>query len=248
MSSKSNNQSMAFEYACIIKLENRIKNYRPVNIDFVSVEAAKRAWNIQNENQKQLFLQAADAFINTLFEAELLILEYDVKDDIVTFAINKDSDAEGGDVRDIIIFRNSISWNIGLSMKHNHFAAKHSRLYRTIDFGNKWYNLPCNIFYWNDITPIFDNLKLLKEKKIAWRDVQNKEQDVYVPLLVAFITELSRAYKTDSTIPKKLISYLLGICDFYKVVAVDKKRIIEFQPFNLRGELNKNGKKLKLHF
>lgn len=248
MSSKSNNQGRAFEYACIIKLEDRIKNYRPVRIDSVSVEAAKRAWDIQNESQKQLFLQAANAFLNTLFEAEPLILECDSEDDIVTLSINKDSDAEGGDVRDIIISRNSISWNIGLSMKHNHFAAKHSRLSRTIDFGDKWYSLPCDISYWNAITPIFDNLKLLKAKKIAWRDVQNKEQDVYIPILAAFIAELSRAYKTDSTITKRLISYLLGIRDFYKVVAVDKKRITEFQSFNLRGELNKNGRKTKATF
>ena len=41
------------------------------------------------------------------------------------------------------------------------------------------------------------------------------------------------------------ISYLLGIRDFYKVVAIDKKQLTEFQSFNLRGELNKNGQKEK---
>ncbi len=37
-----------------------------------------------------------------------------------------------------------------------------------------------------------------------------------------------------------LISYLLGIRDFYKVVVIDKKKLTEFQPFNLRGDLNKD--------
>lgn len=46
-------------------------------------------------------------------------------------------------------------------------------------------------------------------------------------------------------LPKRLISYLLGIRDFYKVVVIDKKRITEFQSFNLRGEMNKNGKHTK---
>jgi hypothetical protein len=42
-----------------------------------------------------------------------------------------------------------------------------------------------------------------------------------------------------------LLTYLLGIRDFYKVVAIDKKQLIEFQSFNLRGELNKDGKNTK---
>ena len=73
----------------------------------------------------------------------------------------------------------------------------------------------------------------------------DKENAVYLPIVDAFIKELNRAYSNDSTITAKLISYLLGIRDFYKVVAIDKKQITEFQSFNLRGELNKNGKKEK---
>lgn len=42
-----------------------------------------------------------------------------------------------------------------------------------------------------------------------------------------------------------LLTYLLGIRDFYKVVAIDKKQLTEFQSFNLRGELNKDSKKTK---
>ena len=38
---------------------------------------------------------------------------------------------------------------------------------------------------------------------------------------------------------------MLGIRDFYKVVAVDRMRLTEFQSFNLRGELNRDGKKSK---
>ena len=72
---------------------------------------------------------------------QALILECDGDDDIVVLSINKDSDAEFGDVRDIVITRASIRWDVGLSMKHNHFAAKHSRLSSKIDFGTKWYAL-----------------------------------------------------------------------------------------------------------
>lgn len=245
MSSKSNDQGRAFEYACIIELRNKIIAHRPVEIDENTISAAERAWSVQSQENQQNFKRAAEAFIDTLFAAEPLILEYDGIDDIVTLSINKDSDAEGGDVRDIVIMRKTIRWDIGLSMKHNHFAAKHSRLSPKIDFGAKWYGIPCTDNYWDKIEPIFENLRVLKNKEVAWHDMSDKEDAVYVPILSAFVDELNKAYKNDYTIPARLISYLLGIRDFYKVVAIDKKQITEFQSFNLRGELNKDGKHTK---
>lgn len=245
MSSKSNDQGRAFEYACIIGLKDRIEDFRPVAIDAESVAAAFRAWQTQSNAEQKKYLRAADAFVDTLFSAEPLILERDGDNDVVVLSINKDSDAEGGDVRDIVITRNAIRWDIGLSMKHNHFAAKHSRLSSTIDFGAKWYGSPCDDSYWGIVKPIFARLKTLKGDKVAWHDMPDKEDSVYKPIVEAFINELNRAYKADKTIPARLISYLLGIRDFYKVVAIDNKQITEFQSFNLRGELNKNGRKNK---
>lgn len=245
MSSRSNDQGRAFEYACIIELKDRIEYVRPVVIDEESIIAAHRAWETQSETEKNMYLRAADAFIDTLFSAEPLILECDGNDDIIVLSINKDSDAEFGDVRDIVITRKSVRWDIGLSMKHNHFAAKHSRLSGTIDFGKKWYGHPCDDSYWNVIKPIFTRLKSLKEDKVAWHDIPDKEDTVYFPIVDAFIKEINRAYTADNTIPARLISYLLGIRDFYKVVAIDKKQITEFQSFNFRGELNKDGKNIK---
>lgn len=206
VSSKSNDQGRAFEYACIIELNDRIADKRPVTVDEESIVAARRAWHTQSEIEQQTYIRAADAFIDTLFSAEPLILECDGADDVVVLSINKDSDAEGGDVRDIVISRKSIRWDIGLSMKHNHFAAKHSRLSATIDFGKKWYDLPCNQSYWNTIKPIFSRLQSLKEEKVAWHDMTDKEDTVYFPLVDAFIKEMNRAYDADSTIPARLIS------------------------------------------
>lgn len=245
MSNKSNDLGRAFEYACLIELKDRITDHRPVLINEESAEAAHRAWNLVSAEQQNTFLTAADAFVDTLFQAEPLILEYDGDNDIIELSINKDSDAEGGDVRDIVIRRGKIQWDIGLSMKHNHFAAKHSRLSAKIDFGEKWYGIPCADSYWESINPIFENLRHLKQNEVAWHDMSDKEDTVYVPLLDAFKSELLRAYEQDPTLPKRLISYLLGIRDFYKVVAIDRKQLTEFQSFNLRGELNKDGKNSK---
>ena len=245
MSKKSNDQGRAFEYACVVELKDRIEYIRPVIIDEASVAAAKRAWNTQSDAEQSTYLKAADAFIDTLFSAEPLILECDDENDVIVLSINKDLDAECGDVRDIVITRKFIRWDIGLSMKHNHFAAKHSRLSSTIDFGNKWYDVPCDKSYWDSVNPIFNNLRMLKSNKLAWHDLESKEQDVYIPLLNAFVFEINRAYANNNSITKKLMSYLLGIRDFYKVVAIDKKKVTEFQTFNLRGELNHDGKNNK---
>ena len=242
MSNKSNDNGRAFEYACIKELENKILAYRPVIVNEKSIEASKRAWFSIDEEQQSKLILASKAFIKLLFDAEPLILECESESDIVELFINKDSDAEAGDVRDIIIKRNKISWDVGLSMKHNHFAAKHSRLSAKIDFGQKWYGLPCCDDYWLKISPIFDKLCKLKEVKCAWHDMDDKESSVYLPLLNAFMEEVERANKIDNQIPQRLISYLLGIKDFYKVVSIDRKQITEVQPFNLRGELNKKGK------
>lgn len=245
MSNRSNDNGRAFEYACVKELENSISIHRPVAINEKSIEASKRAWQAIDNEQREKLIIASKAFINILFDAEPLILEQESNSDLVELSINKDSDAEAGDVRDIIIKRKTISWEIGLSLKHNHFAAKHSRLSAKIDFGDKWYNLPCSDNYWSSITPIFERLYKLKELKCAWHDMEDKESTVYTPLLNAFIQEIERANKADYQIPQRLISYLLGIKDFYKVVSVDRKQLTEFQCFNLRGELNKNGEKSK---
>ncbi len=248
MSTESNDNGRAFEYACIIELKDRIGGIRPVIIDYNTVEAAKRSWETRTEFERKNFLQAADAFIDTLFSAEPLILECDGDDDVITLSINKDNDAEKGDVRDIVISRKAIRWDIGLSMKHNHFAAKHSRLSYSIDFGKKWYGVPCADSYWKTVRPLFVELGNLGAKGIKWRDLPNKEGDYYYPIVKAFIDELNRAYNGDTTITARFISYLLGVRDFYKVVALDNKCITEFQTFNLRGELNKNGKRTRATF
>lgn len=56
----------------------------------------------------------------------------------------KDKASEFGDVRDIVIRRNDINWEIGLSIKHNHSTVKHCRLSHVLDFGNEGYGITCS--------------------------------------------------------------------------------------------------------
>ena len=216
-------------------------------LDIYKVEYKKEgpAWVLRVSLDKPVDAESEYVSIDDCEKVNVWLSGMLDENDIIELSINKDSDAEQGDVRDIVIKRGEIQWEIGLSMKHNHFAAKHSRLSPSIDFGKKWYGTPCDQSYWKNVKPIFDNLKELKKNRVAWHDMNDKENSVYVPLLTAFKEEMLRAYQQSPEITKKLISYLLGIKDFYKVVSVDRKHLTEFQSFNLRGELNKDGKNHK---
>ena len=245
MSKKSNNQGRAYEFSYLISLYEEISKVRSVKIETnSSYYAAERAWNTLSESEKTMYKMSSLTGVNTLFELEPLILD-DGKDEL-ELKIQSDDNGEKGDVRDVLIIRRGIEWEIGLSVKHNHFAVKHSRLSKKIDFGKKWYGISCSDQYWLDIKPIFYYLDEEKKKGTKWRDLLSKEDDVYVPLLNAFKEELERQNLLfNKEIPRLMVEYLLGEFDFYKVIGIDNKEITRIQSFNLRGTLNKQGKNRK---
>jgi hypothetical protein len=108
-----------------------------------------------------------------------------------------------------------------------------------LDFGNSWFGYPCSQSYWEEVLPIFNYLTQERIKHSKWSELQNKAGFIYAPLLNAFINELCRAYNEHDDIPVKMVEYLLGKFDFYKVVSIDYKRQTEIQPYNLHGELNR---------
>lgn len=241
MSEKSNNQGRAYEYAYLNTLHEEISKYRTSKIEKnSSYNAAERAWFTLEESEQDVYKSSALAGTNTILELEPLIL--DAGDDEVELKIQTDNKGKDGDVRDVLIIRKGIEWEIGLSVKHNHFAVKHSRLSKGLDFGEKWYGIKCSDQYWEDIKPIFDYLGAEKEKGMKWRNLPNKEDDVYVPLLKAFKDEIDRQNEVHGkNIPKLMVEYLLGEFDFYKVIGIDSKQITQVQSYNLRGTLNKEG-------
>ena len=244
MSSKSNDQGRACEFVLINKLFDEISKFtNVVIIKDSSYEAAKRAYDLTSDEVIKNFNLSAQAAIKKLFEFEPNLF-YKCSDNI-ELSIQKDSNGEDGDVRDIVILRNYPKWEIGISSKHNHFALKHSRLSPSIDFGNKWYGLDCSDEYWNEINPIFNFTNECKKKNVNWNQMNNKEDDVYVPLLNAFINEIKRSYSKDKNICKKFVEYLLGKYDFYKVIGIDDKKLTEIQAYNFHGQLNKESLKSK---
>lgn len=137
----------------------------------------------------------------------------------LTLSILIDQKGAEGDVHDLVFLKNQTIWQIEISCKHNHQALKHSRLSQKIDFGKKWFGYPVSKEYFQSIKPIFDRLiqirdetkKLDKTEQNKWDLFEDKESEVYLPILDAFKNELiSLTQKYPDTL-LKLIEYLLGL-------------------------------------
>ena len=241
MSNQSNVFGRAYEYICIETLNTEINKHRKSIIeDSSTYEIAKECWNIIDKETKETFEQSALTAVYSIFDLEPMITEKD--DDCLVLKMQKDQEGKIGDVRDIIIIRNEEKWEIGLSIKHNHDAVKHSRLSHKLDFGKEWFDIPCSNEYWGAVNPIFDMLKSEKENGSRWSEIVQKDENVYVPLLQAFMDEVNRAYKEDKNMPEKMIEYLIGKEDYYKIVSHDSKRLTLIHTFNMHDTLNKSSK------
>jgi len=240
MSDKSNNQGRAYEFVCLLTLGEEIGKFRPVNIvQNSSYLAAEYAWNTLSPEMKNIYKVSSYAAVIQIFELEPRIMEKG--GDVLELRIQSDTKGKEGDVRDILIVRHNIQWEIGLSLKHNHFAVKHSRLSQKLDFGVKWYGIPCSQKYWEDVRPVFTYLVQEKNKNALFDNLPDKENDVYIPLLQAFIAEINLQNQIHPDIPSRLVEYLLGKHDFYKVISIDKQLTTQIQSYNLHGTLNRNG-------
>ena len=241
MSDLSNNQGRAYEYICLTTLNSEINKIRKAEIiENSAYNASQRAWNTIPTTLQILLQQSANAVVSTIFDMEPMIIEK--SNDTLELKVQTDNEGKEGDVRDILISRKNVQWEIGLSLKHNHFAVKHSRLGKNLDFGKRWFNIACSTQYWNDIKPIFNYLEEQKKNNRNWNQLEDKENDVYIPLLNAFIKEIKQSTQQDSSVPRKMVEYLLGEFDFYKVISIDMKKITRIQSYNLHGKLNQSTK------
>ncbi|MCD6178933.1 MAG: HaeIII family restriction endonuclease [Bacteroidales bacterium] len=238
----------AFEYALLKEFYERL-NTSHNNVIIVESEpykTAKLCFDSFLEEEQGLYSLVSSAAINFLVDIEpRLSHSYDT-DDILQLEIVSDSEGQIGDVRDVLAIRLLQKWEIGISAKNNHRAVKHSRLSQKIDFGQKWIGIPCSSDYFDEIKPIFDFLSNLrtKDKSTKWTAIPDMHNKIYVPLLNAFRTELLRLDKENpETVPQKLVEYLIGNQDFYKVIK--GKSTVEIQAYNLHGTLNQSFEKIR---
>ncbi len=241
--STSTEQSMimgkAYEYACLYIINKIVSPIRPVEVlHNSSYDVARHCFECISDQDKQNMLKSAAAGMDVIIKMEPKIIE-DGSDNL-TISLQPDNIARTGDIRDVIIIRRDIKWEIGISVKHNHAALKHSRLSQHIDFGHDWFNIPCSKGYFESITPIFNRLAKLKLERTPWSSLPDKEDSVYIPLLNAFMTELNHLFSQHNVkVTSGIISYLLGSNgkDYYKLIHHNNHKTT-VMPFNVSGTLN----------
>ncbi len=243
---KQNINGKAFEYACMLALYDALHGNETVHIlESKSTMQAESNYNslhffVQNE-----FERAAQAATRVLLRLEPQ-LEFPQNDNPLYLSIQGDAKGQVGDVRDVLCIRRTNNWEIGISCKHNHHAVKHSRLSSSIDFGTSWFGTPCSSQYFLEITPLFQRLRQMRElgrqnnEKALWSNIPDKEDKYYLPVLQAFMDELKRLYKSNSSVPGALIQYLIGRNDFYKVIADEKNCVTRVEAVNISGTLNRS--------
>ena len=225
----------AFEYALAYALNQHIEPELGLKKN-TAYATAKQAYNkgISTKHRPE-FDKAAEVAVQHITKLEPNFFDKSHME----IRIQDDSAGQSGDVRDVIVQRHGSIWEIGLSAKNNHVAVKHSRLSDKIDFGKKWVNVPCSNQYMNAVSRMFGDVrKLRKEGVVYWRDVDSQKQILYKQLLNEFKDELWRLVEKDPTVPSKIMFYLLGRYDFYKIVK--RRKIVQIWGYNRNETLNKS--------
>ncbi|GAA9904843.1 hypothetical protein VN0798_07040 [Helicobacter pylori] len=243
MSDKSNNQGRAYEYAWCLALEQKLSVFKKVIVDKQNgFNAANRAYESLEKSLQERYLESAKQGVLLLLDCEPLLSEViGSSQNEITLSLQKDKLGEIGDIRDILIYFDRFC--IGLSIKHNHDAIKHSRLSKDLDFGEKWLGVGVSQNYKDTIKPLFEKLENAKKEGMLWRDFPNKEQEIYAPLLQAFKKEVLRIDENKKNkVPQKMVEYLLGKYDFYKAILLEKKQKTKLEAYHFNNTLNRSVK------
>lgn len=234
----------AFEYACIIALNDALIKYGSIEIEeSPQLDTAYSLYNSIEPEMKDALDKAAKAAVRIINRLEPQLWNANGNEPL-HLSIQPDSAGIKGDVRDIICLRKQNGWEIGFSCKHNHHAVKHSRLSDTIDFGKEWLGIPCSDEYFDTVVPLFNELRKYRDDSkltgtpMLWDEIDDKVAHYYKPILNAFMRELQKIADNNEGVPEKLIHYLLGINDFYKVITDDKNRTTRVEAINISGSLN----------
>lgn len=246
---KQTEKGKAFEYACLSAFEDYLKNYLSQSViveDNFAFQVAKQVFENLSSNEQVYMKKAGLAAAKIITDCEPHLVCKNHKSEII-LTLQEDAAGQHGDVRDMLAIRildPETKWEIGVSCKHNHSAVKHSRLSHRLDFGKEWLDIPCSQQYFSEIQRVFSRIEEYKKEKRLWRNIEKKEkeEEIYLLLLRAFIDELKRIAEKckdeEEPVPARLIRYLIGRHDFYKVISIKKIRNTQVQAFNLNGSLN----------
>ena len=238
---KQTTNGKAFEYALLNEFSERLKQVTQVTVIKNDIfNNALNCFETFSQKEKDAYSLNASFAVNFLLDIEPRLSNHINQDDILELEIVADKVGQSGDVRDVLAIRSSQQWEIGISAKNNHRAVKHSRLSNDINFGEKWIGISASTNYFATIQPIFDNLSELRtssKETMKWQSLGDYHSSVYVPILNAFKDELIKLDRENpGVVASRLVEYLIGNQDFYKVIKGRNK--VEIQAYNLHGTLN----------
>ena len=198
-------------------------------LDSPSSKNARVCYERVNEALRIRFDDASKKSASHIIEKEEIL-----RNGATSIWLASDSLGQDGDVRDVII--NCGEKKIGFSCKTNHSAFKHSRLSGKADFIKSWgiNESGCSNDYWNKVKPIFAELTIIRKESAGaalWKIQPDVANRFYWPILDAFESEINRLSQNPSTqaqTASKLVSYIVGFQDFYKIVgtlSVTKTRL-----------------------
>lgn len=232
----------SFEYALLTATYIKINNGQKISIQKDnSYKNAKKSFESYSQSEQEKYSKAANSAIKHIVTLEPR-LENPISNEEITISIQSDQRGVEGDIRDILMIRSKNNWEIGFSAKNENSAVKHSRLSDRIDFGERWLGVNCSKEYMKTVGIIFGKVrKLITENReqehiLLWSEIPTKISEYYVPLLEAFEKEICDLIRNNRNIPSRLLEYLIGRNDFYKIMKC--REIVTIQGYNLHETLN----------
>ncbi len=238
MSPSQSQSGRAFEYAVVCALQSVIGNPGIILQNNSCSQVAANDFSSFPQVVQQSSISAAESAIKQIlsFEPHLQAAISGIESLVVQ--MQPDQTGGFGDVRDAVISSQKTDWQIGISAKHQHEALKHSRLSPRIDFGQQWFGHQCADGYFDEIRPVFDRLTQLKVQGALWSALAQKDIEIYVPVLTAFRAELLRLDRSyPGVVAPRMVQYLIGTHDFYKVIKLANQTKV--QVYNFNGTLNR---------
>lgn len=235
----------AYEFACLCAIASALQDDQSVvTEENAPYHTALNAYVGLSDDEQRRLLYAANAAARVIVRLEPQLTHAGVNTPLY-LSLQADAQGIAGDVRDVLCIRRQNGWQIGLSCKHNHHAVKHSRLSATIDFGAEWFGYGCSQQYFEEVVPLFEELRRMRDEaranhaRACWNELPDKAERYYLPVLRSFMDELNRLATAHDDVPTALVRYLIGRHDFNKVITDDSRRTTRVEAINLGGTLNR---------
>ena len=186
--------------------------------------------SILNDERGQL-MDVAEKSVNHIFAMEKSL----ASSKNIEVGMQPDAKGREGDPRDILLTFGK--GELGISCKRNNETMKNPRLQRhNLNFWEMW-RMDGNVSqeYRDAIGVVFDYTD--KEKNNGaqkWNEIKDLHGKVYIPVLLAVAKEFEEAILSNDEICKQFVSYMVGVPDYYKVMAYLGKQVV-VQGFDFNG-------------